>query len=81
MDLFSCDGVVESQKLGVQKVSSIAGQAGVILKWLAGCAVQGIANQGMADRRQMDSDLMSAAGMQAHLKCRGVWGARDHRCR
>jgi hypothetical protein len=34
--LFSGDGVVEFQKLGVQKISSIAGEAGEIFKWLAG---------------------------------------------
>jgi hypothetical protein len=34
--LFSGDGVVEFQKLGVQKISSIAGEAGKIFKRLAG---------------------------------------------
>ena len=36
IDLFSGDGVVEFQKLGVQEISSIAGEAGKILKRLAG---------------------------------------------
>jgi hypothetical protein len=36
MDWFSGDGVVEFQKLGVQKISSIAGEAGEIFKRLAG---------------------------------------------
>ena len=36
IDLFSGDGVVEFQKLGVQKISSIAGEAGEIFKRLAG---------------------------------------------
>jgi hypothetical protein len=61
IDWFSGDGVVEFQKLGVQEISSIAGEAGKIFKRLAVCAVQRIANQGMADGCQMDSDLMRAA--------------------
>ena len=36
IDVFSCDGVVEFQILGVQEISSIAGEAGEILKRLAG---------------------------------------------
>ena len=36
IDLFSGDGVVEFQILGVQEISSIAGEAGAIFKWLAG---------------------------------------------
>ena len=75
MDLFSGDGVVEFQKLGVQEISSIAGEAGIILKRLAGHTVQRVANQGMADRCQMDSDLMRAARTQAYLKSRGAGGA------
>ena len=61
MDLFSGDRVVEFQKLGVQEISSIAGEAGKSFKRLAGQAVQRIAYQGMADGCQMDSDLMRAA--------------------
>jgi hypothetical protein len=34
--LFSGDGVVEFRKLGVQEISSIAGEAGEIFKTLAG---------------------------------------------
>ena len=60
IDWFSGDGVVEFQELGVQEISSIAGEAGEIFKRLAACAVQRIANQGMADGCQMDSDLMRA---------------------
>ena len=60
IDLFSADGVVELQKLGVQKISSIAGQAGEISKRLSVQAVQRIANQGMSDGCQMDSNLMRA---------------------
>ena len=63
MDLLSVDGVVEFQKLGVQQISSIAGEAGEIFKRLAGGTIQRIADQGMADGRQMDSDLMRAARM------------------
>ena len=33
IDLFSGDGVPEFQKLGVQKISSVAGEAGEIFKW------------------------------------------------
>ncbi len=36
IDLFSGDGVVEFQILGVQEISSIAGQAGEIFQRLAG---------------------------------------------
>jgi hypothetical protein len=36
IDLFSGDGVVEFQILGVQEISSIAGETGEILKRLAG---------------------------------------------
>jgi hypothetical protein len=36
IDLFSSDGVVEFQILGVQEISSIAGKAGEIFKRLAG---------------------------------------------
>ena len=35
IDLFSGDGVVEFQTLGVQEISSIAGEAGEIFKRLA----------------------------------------------
>ena len=75
MDLFSGDGVVEFQKLGVQEISSIAREAGAIVKRLAGYAVQRIADQGMSDRCQMDSDLMRAARTQAYLKGRGACGS------
>jgi len=61
IDLFSGDGMVEFQKLGVQKISSIAGETREIFKRLAGYPVQRIAYQGMADGCQMDSDLMRAA--------------------
>jgi hypothetical protein len=36
MDFFSGDGVLEVQKLGVQEISPIAGEAGEIFKRLAG---------------------------------------------
>ena len=36
IDLFSGNGVVEFQKVGVQEISSIAGEAGEIFKRLAG---------------------------------------------
>ena len=61
MDLFSGEGVLEIQELGVQEISSIAGEAGVMFKRLAGYAVQRIANQRVADGCQMDSDLMRPA--------------------
>ena len=80
MDLFSGDGVLEFQKLGVQKISSIAGEAGKIFKRLAAYPVQRIANQGMPNGCQMDSDLMWAARIQAYLKCCGACVACDHFC-
>ena len=61
IDLFSGDGVLEFQKLGVQQISSVAGKAGEIFERLASRAVQRIAYQGMADGCQMDSDLMRPA--------------------
>ena len=61
VDLFSGDGVLEFQILGVQEIASIAGEAGEIFKRLAGWAVERVAHQGMADGCQMDSDLMRAA--------------------
>ena len=39
IDLFSGDGVLEFQKLGVQKISSIAGEAGEFFKRLTVNAV------------------------------------------
>ena len=72
MDLFSGDRVVEFQILGVQEISSIAGEAGKIFRRLAGEAVQRIAYQGMADGCQVDSDLMRTARIQADLKCCGA---------
>ena len=63
IDLLAGDGVVEFQKLGMQEITSIAGEAGEILKRLAGQAVERVAHQGMADGCQMDSDLMRAARM------------------
>ena len=75
MDLFSGDGVLKLQILGMQKISSIAGEAGQILKRLAVEAVQRIAYQRMPDGCQMDSDLMRTARIYAYLKCCGAGGA------
>ena len=69
MDFFSGDRVREFQKLGVQQISSFAGETREIFKRLAAQAVQRIAHQGMANGCQMDSDLMRASRMQAYLKC------------
>jgi len=80
IDLFSSDGVVKFQVLGVEEISSIARKAGEIFKRLAGYAVQRIAYQGMADGCQMDPDLMRAARIQAYLKCCSAGVARDHLC-
>ena len=80
MDLFSGDGVLELKKLGVQEISSIAGEAGEIFKGLAVRAVQRIADQRMADGCQMDSDLMRAARIEAYLKGCDAWAACDHLC-
>lgn len=60
----------------MQEISPIAGESRKIFKRLAGEAVERIAHQGMSDRRQMDSDLMRAAGMQAYRKgCGSIPGA------
>ena len=80
VDLFCGDGVVEFQELGVQEVSSIAGEAGEVFERQAGWAVERIAYEGMADGGQVDSDLVGAARMEAYLKCCGAGGARDHLC-
>jgi hypothetical protein len=72
IDLFSGDGVLEIQKLGVQEISSIAREAGEIFKRLTGYAIQRIAYQGMSDGCQMDSDLMRASrilGLPQMLWC------------
>ena len=61
IDWFSTDGVLEFQKLRVQQISSIAREAGEILKRLPSEAIKRIAYQGMTDGCQMDSDLMRAA--------------------
>ena len=45
IDSLSGDGVVEFQKLGVQEIASVAGEAGEIFKRLAGETVQRIAFQ------------------------------------
>ena len=58
IDLFSGDGVVKFQILGVQGISSIAGKAGEMFKRSAGYAVQRIACQRMPDGCEMDPDLM-----------------------
>ena len=58
--------------MGVQEISSVAGEAGEIFKGLTACAVERIAYQGMADGCEMDPDLMRAARMQAYLKCCGA---------
>jgi hypothetical protein len=63
IDLFTGDGMVEFQELGVQEISSVAREAREIFKGLAGYPVQRIANQGMPNGCQMDSDLMWAPRM------------------
>ena len=69
--MFSGDGVLESQILGMQKVSSVTWEAGEIIKRSTGQTVQRVAYQGVADGCQMNSDLMRAARIQAYLKrCR-----------
>ncbi len=67
--------MVDVQNVGVQEVSSIAGEAGKAVKRQAGQAIQGIAYQGMADGCQMDSDLMRTARIEAYLKRCGSGGA------
>lgn len=75
IDLLSSDGVMEFKKLGVQEISSVAGEAGEIFKRLAAYTVQRVADQGMSDGCQMNSDLMRAARMQDYFKCCGACGA------
>ncbi len=53
--------MIEPQKLSMQEVPSIARETGEAFKRLAGFAVQGVAYKRMADRSEMDSDLMRAA--------------------
>ena len=66
--MFSGDGVVEFQIVGVEEIASVAGEAGEIFERLAGGAVQRVACEGMADGGQVDSDLMGSARVQAYLK-------------
>ena len=54
--MFSGDGVVEFQIVGVEEIASVAGEAGEIFERLAGGAVQRVACEGMADGGQVDSD-------------------------
>ena len=79
VDWLSREGMGKAEKLGVQEVASIARQAGEVFKGLAGCAVERIAYQGMADGGQVDPDLVGAAGMQGDLKGGGAGGAGDDR--
>ena len=39
IDLFSSDGMVKFQELGMQEISTISREAGEIFKRLAGCTV------------------------------------------
>lgn len=55
------DGVLEVEELGVQVVAAVAGEAGEVVQRLAGGAVEGVADQGMADGGEVDSDLVGAA--------------------
>lgn len=75
MDWLPGDGVMEFEELGVQEISSIAGEAGVVFQRLAGEAVQRISDEGMADGCQVDSDLVRAAGIEAYGECGGAGGA------
>ena len=61
MDWFASDWMVEVQILSVQEISSITREAGKAFKRLAVYAVKRIADKGMADGCEMDSDLMRAA--------------------
>src|SRR5947209_16188886 len=54
IDLLSGNWVVKFQKLRVQEIPSIPGEAGEIFERLTGQAVQGIAYQGMADGCQRE---------------------------
>ena len=69
-------GVAEFQILGVEEISSVAGEAGEFFERLAGWAIQRVAYQGMADGCEMDSDFsVRAARIQDYRKCCGAGGA------
>ena len=63
LDSLSRDRVLKVQKLRVQEIPSVAREAREIFERLTGRTVQRIAYQRMADRCQMDPDLMRAARM------------------
>jgi len=80
-DSFCSDRVDEFYILRVQEISSIAGKTGAIFKRQAGRTIKRIADQGMADGCQMDSDLMRSTRMKPYLKGCGACAACDHFCR
>lgn len=59
----------------MQEVASVAREAEEIFEGVAGGAVERIAQQGVADGCEMDSDLVGATTMQAYFECDGVGGA------
>jgi hypothetical protein len=77
VDGFAGDGVMEVQEVGVEEVAAVAGEAGEGFQGVAGGTVEGVADQGMAEGGQVDSDLMRAAGVEGDRKGGGGCGAVD----
>ncbi len=68
MEGFGGDGVLEVEEVGVEVVAAVAGEAGEVRQRLARGAVEGVADQGMADGGEVDSDLVGAAGVECDLE-------------
>jgi hypothetical protein len=58
--------VIQGECYGVEAVASVSGQAGIVLGKTSWC-VEGIAHEGMTGGREMDADLVGAAGRNAHF--------------
>ncbi len=81
MEGLAGDGVLEVEEVGVEVVAAVAGEAGEMFERLAGGAVEGVADQGMADGGEVDSDLVRAAGVQRDLEGGGARSSDSGRAR
>jgi hypothetical protein len=66
--------VVEAQAAGVEEVAIQGGRGRVIEARAAGGPVEGIADDGMSKRGEVDADLMGAASVEPGLNQREVGG-------
>lgn len=80
MDSLSGDRVREVEVLGVEQIATIAREAGQVIEGLTAGTIKWIASEGMADRREMDSNLVRASGMKANGKCGGALASGENCC-